>query len=408
MTSNSQGGSSPVGRHGGRRRWSAAVAAGVAATLLTGQMAFAEPIVGLNGTGPTDGTIVAVSGTGDAYSSQGVAVSATGNANGGAGAVSATGRADQRCSNINQPTPGVAASGLGESEGCTATDAMLTWVDTPNGPEAVGPGVETIVGLAKAVVAGAEDVLGQPVVSEEAIPLVEVTHEWVEDRIPPPPPPPPVPSPPNPVSDTAGFVAWASPGTVGATWYRRFGSYDFSCADNAWCNGLRAKKRHRFPVEYYHPDYGIRAFYGIIVGSYLVPTSSTSNGLSYDAFFVFGTVTGDQAGMCGISNYAQMKGGNEAFVMMSPTGTDDKDPGETVTLGVNVGPFSLGSSWPSYKGRVRGDYNPGKARATGSWTYRGNNCPNQSVAMGTGASYEWPRGVSREYEVGFKLTWQWG
>ena len=86
-----------------RRRWMMAAAAGVLCAVATNSVAFAEGLVGA-GTEGAEGTYVAVSPTGYASSSQGVAVSAAGPASGATAAVSGTQGAS---------SGGVAVSGLG-------------------------------------------------------------------------------------------------------------------------------------------------------------------------------------------------------------------------------------------------------------------------------------------------------
>lgn len=356
--------------------------------------------VAVSGTGNTNGA-VAVSGTGNAgwdesfLGRPSVAVSGTGTAKASQLAVSGTGDADQRTINGCSDSPtalfdGQAVSGIGNAEGCRTADGMLTWIDTPNGPVAVGPAVETFSAFARAVVAGVEGVVG-----EASYPIVQTVHD-VEEAI---PSPPPVPDPTTIDPTDPRLITGLGQGG---------GTYDSGCSDNASCSGLHAVRRHRIPIQYYHPEYSFSYYHGIFVGTYLAPTTASSNGMSYDAFHMFTTLTGDWAGICGINNYAEEGGGNEAFYDMAPKGSQDVGSGQNMSIGISVGPFSFGTSWTSYSGRVRGDYNPGSAKATGSWTYRKNKCPRDgdSASMASGASYEWPRGVGRSYEVGTLFTWQ--
>src|SRR5688572_5334935 len=95
-----------------RRRRLVAAATGAALALTLQSVAFAEGLVGVNGTGgDADGTLVAVAGTGNASSSGGVAV-AGGNANGGLAGVTVWGDSGATVSVDADRTTGTAKNAL--------------------------------------------------------------------------------------------------------------------------------------------------------------------------------------------------------------------------------------------------------------------------------------------------------
>jgi hypothetical protein len=156
-------------------------------------------------------------------------------------------------------------------------------------------------------------------------------------------------------------------------------------------------------------DY-IHMYEGILVGSYLIPSSPTNDSYNWDSFHIYTTLTGYGAAICGLNNWVSSDGGTNAFHVMQPSGSRDVGDysGQSFTLG--VGPFSYSTSWGSRSGRIQGTFSTEKARATGSWTYRGKTCPHDrngaSAAMTSGATYRWPRNAGRSYNFGLWLTYQ--
>lgn len=341
------------------RRIALTSAAAAVLALAQGAVAYAAGEVGVSPTGSASGSVLAVSGTGNATSSGGVAVSGGGSAS---GTVAVAGVGD---ATSTAPT-GAAVSGLGAASGGTASaDGALNWVNTPNGPVPVGAAIGMLQHRAQAVVAEARGVVDREVV--ELVTTDPISEALVElERI----------------NGEGG------------------GGGQSGCPVGANCSNVRLVRPHRFEWDYTDKD-GFRQFYGITVASYLVPASDPGGDYTFDLFFTSSTITGDAGGICGIEHSVSMTGpAKTGYYSMMPTGeTNVSDGGNRSTsLSVSAYGFTGGYSWshPTYSGKIRGDYNPGEDRATGSWTTSKNTCPASrkqggSAAFESGASYVWPR-----------------
>jgi hypothetical protein len=363
---------SPIGD---RRRRSKGVlvasAAGTVLSLAIGSIAYGAGEVGVSPTGPASGSVVAVSGTGTASSTGGVAVSGTG-ASSGKVAVSAGNNATS-----NSSSGGVALSGLGEANGgLVNANAAINWVNTPDGPVAVGASVRSVVHTVEAVVAQARSLVERTV--------LEVVN-----------------------TDPLSQVLDAEGNQTG-----------YGCPPGAsGCTNVRLAKAHRLAWDYYSEC--CRMFYGMTVASFLVPSSDPGGDYVHDFFYNHSTLTGQGAGICGIKHSVTMSGPDDhGYWGMNPTGETNVPDGGTKSGGISMNAFgfsgSYGWSHPTYSGKIRGDYDPATDKATGSWRTSRLRCPASgaqggSVSFDSGAAYVWPRyggGSGRRYTIRVVVTYQ--
>jgi len=398
---------------------SASAPFGVGASLLgpatgtVGVSAFgpAYGTVALSAFGTANGSAVGASGT-EAASSSLVAVSGTGAANGWTAAVSGT-------EDASGGPGGVAVSGLGAAEGGAAgVDGTLNWIDTPEGPIAVGAGVKSLVQYVEAMVAdvaGEVEAQGRVVSTnvqsylDEATAIVDDHVQWANNRD-------------ERLNDEVGYLTregteydpvfgavtllrppLLSTSVIGSS------SNQGGCPAGTSCSNMRIVGIYRLPWK--HDEGCCTMFDGMSVYTWTEPSYDPGGGYKLDFFHAETTLTGHGAGICGIQHDVTGMGTDElGYWSMEPFGETNVSDGSTrnVNYGLNAYGFtgSMGYSHPVWVGKVQGKNNGGNY-AAGVWTTKKNTCPaynGGSASFRSSNSWAWPHYAADSRYYGGRVT----